>query len=35
MIHQASHGSVAEPADRADVQREYDDVLAAARRMSG
>ena len=33
MILQASEESVPEPADRADVEREYENVLAAAREM--
>ena len=33
MILQASEESVPEPSDRADVQREYENVLAAAREM--
>jgi uncharacterized membrane protein len=35
MIHHASEESVPEAADRADVRREYDEVLAAAARMAG
>jgi uncharacterized membrane protein len=34
MIYRASEESVAEPRDRADVQREYDEVLAAAAGMA-
>ena len=34
MILQASEESVPEPSDRADVRREYDEVLAAAARMT-
>ncbi|MBV9838967.1 MAG: DUF2254 domain-containing protein [Solirubrobacterales bacterium] len=34
MIFQASEESVPEPADRADVRREYDELLAAAERMA-
>ena len=34
MIHRASEESIPEAADRADVRREYDEVLAAAGRMA-
>jgi uncharacterized membrane protein len=34
MIYRASEESIAEPRDRADVQREYDELLAAAARMA-
>jgi uncharacterized membrane protein len=34
MIFQASEESVAEPSDRADVKREYDEVIAAAARAA-
>jgi uncharacterized membrane protein len=35
MIFQSSEESIPEPADRADVRREYDEVLSAAARMAG
>ncbi len=35
MIYHASEESVPEPADRADVRHEYDEVLAAAAKMAG
>jgi uncharacterized membrane protein len=34
MIYRACEESVVEPADRADVKREYDEVLAAAARFA-
>jgi uncharacterized membrane protein len=34
MIYTASEESVPEPSDRADVKREYDELLAAASRMT-
>jgi hypothetical protein len=34
MIHRAAVESVPEPADVADVKREYDEVLRAADRMA-